>query len=35
MFKVIIGKRIEIAYELGGLYLRIGARDWYWSRKEA
>jgi hypothetical protein len=25
--------RFEFAYECGGVYLRLGSRDWHWSLK--
>lgn len=23
-------RSFEVSYEIGGLYVRIGSRDWYW-----
>jgi hypothetical protein len=34
MFKLIIGRSFEVEVHLGGVYLRIGSRNWYWSREE-
>lgn len=33
MFKLIIGSSFEFSYECGGLFLRIGQRDWFYSRE--
>jgi hypothetical protein len=34
MFKLQVGRSFEFTVEHGGAYLRVGGRDWYWSRCE-
>lgn len=34
MFKLIVGRSFELALECGGIYLRAGKRELYWSREQ-
>jgi hypothetical protein len=33
MFKLILGRFFELSIENGGIFARIGNRDFYWSRE--
>jgi hypothetical protein len=34
MFSIKFGRKFELAVEAGGIYLKVGKRDWHWSNEQ-